>query len=91
LEFVGLYSCFFLDIDCLSLSFSLPFQVTKALIGVVRKEELKESDHKEMNKHSLKHTSGSAILDDIPELESDDPRVELAISEGQKDTYEARN
>jgi hypothetical protein len=36
----------------------------------------------------VNHQPSSVILDYIPELESDDPRIEFAISEGEMENYE---
>lgn len=36
----------------------------------------------------MNHEPSSAILDYIPELDSDDPRIELAICEGEMEDYE---
>ena len=39
-------------------------------------------------KSSVNHSAECTVLDDIPELECDDPRIEKANSEGEMENYE---
>ncbi|XP_021939125.1 anoctamin-10 isoform X2 [Zootermopsis nevadensis] len=64
-------------------------RVTKALKfdAILGNKKTDESGRKKKSL-SVNHEPSRAILDYIPELDSDDPRIELAICEGEMEDYE---
>jgi hypothetical protein len=65
-------------------------QVTKVFKfnGILRNKETEESGHAKRRRSTLHRQPSNEILDYIPELEYDDPRIQLATSEGEMDNYE---
>ncbi|XP_069698153.1 anoctamin-10 isoform X2 [Periplaneta americana] len=65
-------------------------RVTKVLKidTILGNKENDESVYKRKRKLTMDEYQNISILDDIPELEHDDPRIDLAISEGEMDNYE---
>jgi hypothetical protein len=68
--------------------------VTKALkfntILGNKENEDRSSGYLRKRRPTLINQSDSTILDDIPALERDDPRIELALTEGEMENYEVR-
>jgi hypothetical protein len=68
--------------------------VTKALnfntiLGNKERED-RSSGNLRKRRPTLVNQTDSAIRYDIPALERDDPRIELALSEGEMENYEVR-
>jgi hypothetical protein len=57
---------------------------------VLGKKENEESDYERKEKSSLNYPPESTLLEDIPALERDDPRIERANSEGAMENYEVK-
>jgi hypothetical protein len=55
-----------------------------------KENEGQSSGYLRKRRPTLIHETENTILDDIPTLERDDPRIELALAEGEMENYEVR-